>query len=417
MFRLPRRPTCLVRMFAALLAVGALVAPVILRAPQARAAQNRLLNKGDRVAIVGDSITEQKQYSRFIEMYLTVCVPELDLRTIQLGCDDETASGFHRRMNRDLIPFRPDVVTTCYGMNDGRYQAYNEDIGKSYREPMQAIVADLKKAGVTVIVGSPGCVDIDYWPRQYDAYNQTLAHLRDIARDVAAAEGMPFANIHDEMMAVMKKAKAAYGRGYHVCGIDWLHPSANGQLIMAYVFLKAMGLDGNIGTITIDMAGKATATDGHTVLSCSGGNVKLKSVRYPFCLFGDEKSPNSQRSILPFLPFNNDLNRLMLVVTGLKSARAKVTWGKASKTFTRAQLEEGINLSDEFFDNPFSDAFRKVDGLVAQKQNYETWLIRESNLAAVTVLKAELLAKYHAVVKAIRKAFVPVRHKITIETE
>ena len=36
-----------------------------------------LLQKGDRLAICGDSITEQKMYSRIMETYLTVCVPEI----------------------------------------------------------------------------------------------------------------------------------------------------------------------------------------------------------------------------------------------------------------------------------------------------------------------------------------------------
>src|SRR5215204_19944 len=42
-------------------------------------ASGLLLKKGDRVAICGDSITEQKMYSRIIEDYLTMCLPELGI--------------------------------------------------------------------------------------------------------------------------------------------------------------------------------------------------------------------------------------------------------------------------------------------------------------------------------------------------
>src|SRR5881296_1552254 len=83
-----------------------------------------ILKKGHRVAVVGDSITEQKLYSRYIELYLTACLHELDLRVIQLGWGGETAGGFAGRMNNDLLPWKPDVVTTCYGMNDGGYKKY-----------------------------------------------------------------------------------------------------------------------------------------------------------------------------------------------------------------------------------------------------------------------------------------------------
>jgi len=359
--------------------------------------------------------------------------PLRPLRRLCLGWGGETAGGFCNRMEQDLMPFKPNLVTTCYGMNDGGYRAFDDGIGKRYREPMEKIVAACKKAGATVLVGSPGCVDLNSWRGQADVYNQNLAKLRDIARDVAKAADMPFANVHDTMMDVMKKAKAEYGEKYHVCGGDGVHPSANGQLVMAYAFLKAMGFDGDLGTITVDLAGKAAATGGHKVVASDAGKVELESTRYPFCLFGDEKSPDSQRGILPFLPFNQDLNRLVLVVKGLKTDNAKVTSGKAEKTFARADPEKGVNLADAFLDNPFADPFRKVDRAVATKQGYETWLIKDFNRmvrgienqvkddaeaqAAVKTLKAKLLANHDTLAKAVREAFVPVKHTLTVQAE
>ncbi|MGA2500979.1 MAG: hypothetical protein ABSH20_24850 [Tepidisphaeraceae bacterium] len=50
-----------------------------------------LLQPGDRLAICGDSITEQKMYSRLIETHLTVCVPDLKITARQYGWSGETA--------------------------------------------------------------------------------------------------------------------------------------------------------------------------------------------------------------------------------------------------------------------------------------------------------------------------------------
>src|SRR4051812_6474003 len=44
-----------------------------------------LLKTGDRLAICGDSITEQRMYSRIVEDYLTVCVPDLQITVRQYG--------------------------------------------------------------------------------------------------------------------------------------------------------------------------------------------------------------------------------------------------------------------------------------------------------------------------------------------
>src|SRR2546425_9370968 len=111
-----------------------------------------LLQKGDRLAICGDSITEQKMYSRIVETYLTVCVPELEITARQYGWSGETASGFLARMTNDCLRFKPTIATTCYGMNDHRYRAYEESIGKLYREKQTAIVRAFKAHGARVVL-------------------------------------------------------------------------------------------------------------------------------------------------------------------------------------------------------------------------------------------------------------------------
>jgi len=396
------------------------------------------LKKGARVAIVGDSITEQKLYSRYLEDYLVACLGDLDLQVIQLGWSGERAPGFAARMDNDLLPYHPDVVTTCYGMNDGSYRAYEPSIGKTYEDSMRDIVRRLKAAGTTVVVGSPGAVDITTFrnPKVTPAaYNENLGHLRDIARSIAREEGMPFANVHDPLVEAMEKAKKTLGEGYHVCGGDGVHPSQNGQLVMAYSFLKGMGLDGNIGLITIDLKGQSTASEGHRLISAAGAKVEIESRRYPFCFSAndEEKSPASPRSILPFLPFQDELNRLMLAVRNVGASRAKVTWGESSKSFSREELQAGINLAREFPRNPFSAPFAKVDEIVARKQAFETTLIKEvitrfrtvrevlkddpEGLAQLDGLRSRLLRKQETLAREVREAVVPVRHAITIEEE
>ena len=92
-----------------------------------------LLKAGDRLAICGDSITEQKMYSRLIEDYLTMCVPELNVTVRQYGWSGERAPGFLGRMTNDCLRFKPTIATTCYGMNDHEYRPYEQRIGDTYR--------------------------------------------------------------------------------------------------------------------------------------------------------------------------------------------------------------------------------------------------------------------------------------------
>src|SRR4051812_13638721 len=87
------------------------LAPLFVRA------ESNALQDGDRIAIIGDSITEQKLYSVFMEDYLLTCKPKKDLQTMQFGWGGETSWGFFDRMKNDALPYKPTVATTCYGMN------------------------------------------------------------------------------------------------------------------------------------------------------------------------------------------------------------------------------------------------------------------------------------------------------------
>ncbi len=115
------------------------------------------LQPNDLVAVCGDSITEQHQYSAFIEDYLLMCKPVPGVRTEQFGWGGETSWGFDEKMDQFTLPFKPTVATTCYGMNDGGYAPLTPDRAERYRKATMEIVAKLKKAGVhTIVLGSPG---------------------------------------------------------------------------------------------------------------------------------------------------------------------------------------------------------------------------------------------------------------------
>src|SRR6187549_1083949 len=83
------------------------------------AAGEEQLPPNSRLAIIGDSITEQKLYCKYMETYLIACAGRTDMHVFQFGWSGETAPGFLARMENDLAVFKPTAATTCYGMNDG----------------------------------------------------------------------------------------------------------------------------------------------------------------------------------------------------------------------------------------------------------------------------------------------------------
>ena len=387
-----------------------------------------LLKKGDRVAICGDSITEQKMYSRIMETYLTICVPELNISVRQYGWSGERAPGFLARMTNDCLRFSPTIATTCYGMNDHEYRPYEERIGKTYREKQTAIVQSFKKAGVRVVLGSGGTVGkMPHWVKTasgtVEDLNLNLCKLRNIDIEIARQERVAFADVFWPMMTAGFDARQRFGSDFAISGKDGVHPGWAGQLVMAQAFLKALGLKGNIGTITVDLAnGKSSASTGHKIVSSKPGETCIESRRYPFCASDAADRDDGIRAGMALTGFNQELNRLMLVARNGRAKRYKVTWGENSKSYAASELARGINLADDFPVNPFCQAFKKVEDAVLAKQAYETTQIKKEfhgpngkKDMEATVKRTE--AERTPLAAAIKTAFVPVSHTIKIEAE
>lgn len=389
--------------------------------------QGFLLKKGDRLAICGDSITEQKMYSVLLEAYLTTCLPELEMTCRQYGWSGEQAGGFLNRMKNDVLRFQPTIATTCYGMNDHRYVPYKEEIGAAYRKNQTDVVKAFKDAGVNVVLGSPGTIGtVPGWVKSangtWQDLNKSLATLRNIDIEIAQSQHAHFADVYLPMLLATPIAEKAYGQEFDVCGDDGVHPGWAGQVMMASAFLQALGVSGDLGEITVDLsAGQAQAKGGHQVKSYAGGKVELTSTRWVFCADpGPLDKDNSMRAGMALAKFDERFNRLMLKVTGLKSPKASVTWGDTAATFTREQLAAGINLAAEFQSNPFSSPFKALWKAAADKQAFETHQIKKvfhgeegkKDLEAAVASTEKEHAKFAMALKA---AMHPVEHFLSIQ--
>ncbi len=392
------------------------------RAPYPQPVQ---IKAGDRLAICGDSITEQKMYSRIIETYLTVCAPELQIAVRQFGWSGERAPGFQRRMIQDVLRFKPSIATTCYGMNDHRYQPFTDEIGDVYRASSEEIIETFQAHGVRVIQGSPGTIGkMPSWVRSAKGtvldLNLGLMALRNIDVALAQKHRTGFADVFQKMLVQGHRAQTEFGSDFMICGKDGVHPGWAGQLVMAFAFLEAMGLSGDIGTIEVNYtSGQARISDGHELEKANEGTLTVRSHRYPFCATGAIDSDSSIRAGMNLVPFNQSLNRFILKVSNLTAPAYTVRWGNESKHFSKTRLEAGINLADEFPVNPFSEAFAQVDTAVGKKQAYETRQIKslfhgpegKTNIELTAALTEEVRKP---LVEAVRNAFTPVVHELEL---
>src|SRR3989441_2047403 len=117
---------------------------------QARA-ESFALKEGDRVVFYGDSITDQRLYTTFTETYVVTRFPKLDVSFVHSGWGGDRVSGggggpIDRRLERDVIAYRPTVMTIMLGMNDGGYRLFAPSLFDTYARGCEHIVEKVKEA-------------------------------------------------------------------------------------------------------------------------------------------------------------------------------------------------------------------------------------------------------------------------------
>ena len=145
------------------------------------------------------------------------------------------------------------------------------------------------------------------------------------------------------------EGQTRYGADYAISGKDGVHPGWAGHLVMAYAFLRAMGLDGDLGTFTVDLGAQtATASAGHSVESFNDNQLTVVSTKYPFCASGETNSDNSLRSGATLVPFFQELSRFNLVVKNAQRHAVSRHLGKHDEHVhfgaTRRRRESGRRL-------------------------------------------------------------------------
>jgi lysophospholipase L1-like esterase len=200
------------------------------------------LKAGDRVVFLGDSITEQRLYTRFVQQYVYCRYPELDIKFYNSGWSGNAATDGAIRTIGDVLPHNPTLVLICFGMNDGMYVPVTPAILDRYRNGMEGILRILKAKQVRAVILSPGCVDPDRRPALGTVdYNKTLEAIAAASKEIADKHGCLWIDLFHPMLALQTKLKARNASFTFLP--DGVHPNAAGHLVMADAILGGLGAE------------------------------------------------------------------------------------------------------------------------------------------------------------------------------
>jgi lysophospholipase L1-like esterase len=324
------------------------------------------LHDKDTVVFYGDSITEQRLYTTFVETFVLTRYPQLHVRFVNAGWGGENAPGGNGgsadvRLARDVIPFKPTVMTVMLGMNDGGYAAFDEERFNRYKEGMEHILEVMKTAfpdlRVTLLEPSP-YDDVTVAPLFPGGYNSVLVRYGQFVRELAGRNRMLVADLNGPVVAMLKKANASDPAGAKNLIPGRIHPSAGGHLIMAESLLKAWGASPIVSAVEIDAPSKeVTCVENTTVTGLTvDGSISwsqldaslpmLVSLRDRSLPVGARRGAATVDLALASSDFMEALNRQTLRVRGLEAAEYTLKIdGSEVGSFSREQLCKGLNLA------------------------------------------------------------------------
>ena len=337
-----------------------------------RAQPGFYLHDGDRVVFYGDSITEQRLYSVFTEDYAVTRFPSESFTFVHSGWGGDRVSGggggpIDVRLQRDLIAYKPTVVTIMLGMNDAGYKPFDAAtlnvFEKGYEHILSVVRAALPNLRITAIQPSP--FDDVTQPFTFPGgYNEVLLRYARFVKRLAGEDGIDTADLNTPVVENLKRAFSMDPTNARLIIEDRVHPEAAGHLWMAEALLKAWhapalvsDVELNAATHRIDRAANATVTDWNGML----WTATEKALPMPI-LWNDPLTALAVKAS----DVLEALNQETLRVTGLTAGKWQLKIDDAPiGTFSSEEFSQGINLA-KFASTPMMQQAMSVHDLTKQ---------------------------------------------------
>jgi lysophospholipase L1-like esterase len=394
------------------------------------------LRNGDRVVFYGDSITDQRLYTVIAETYVVTRYPKLDAVFVHSGWGGDRVTGgaggpVDARLERDVIVYKPTVMTIMLGMNDGDYapetEAADRKFFDGYRYIVDAVRAALPAVRITAIRPSP-YDDVTRPPTFPGGYNGVLISYGKWIANYAIEASLNVADLNAGIVEMLTKANEQNSEDARKIVPDRVHPSFAGHLIMAEELLKAWHARAVVSEVAIDAsAGKPLVKSAeHAVVSELSAEPSLQwtelddALPLPFRSWQSMWGSGPLKLVLASSDVADALNLQSLRIIGLHDGSYTLQIdGQAAGTFNNDQLAGGINLA--LLETPMTKQAKEVYDLTVAHCDIHNELWRtievplaDFNLPQSAAAMASMDALEQAVVARQHEAAQPKPHKYTL---
>ncbi len=317
-----------------------------------------IFKNGERVCFVGNSITQSGGYQHYIYLYHATRFPEHKVTFFNCGVGGDVTLNILKRIDSDVFVYKPDHLVLKVGMNDVNRPLYAEKLrGDTTVEKKKVLALDAYRKNTEELV------------RQFTTYTPNVTLIKPSIYDQTAAletENMYGANdalrlLGDHIGYLGTKYKTDVvdfwtpmndinlreqkkDPRFTIVGNDRIHPGSLGHLVMAYQFLKTKNAPAFVSKMAVDIRGKNEASVNCKITDLIG---KPDFVSFK-CLEGSLPFPvpDDAREAIALVPFQEDLNKEIVKISGLKKGLYDLLIDKVRiGSWSSADLEGGVNIA------------------------------------------------------------------------
>jgi lysophospholipase L1-like esterase len=360
------------------------------------------LGDGDRVVFYGDSITDQRLYTTFIETYVVTRFPHMKVSFVHSGVGGDRVTGggagsIDVRLPRDVVAYKPTVMTIMLGMNDGSYRAFDQKIFDTYASGYRHIIQSVKEAlpglRITVIEPSP-YDDVTRPPTFEGGYNRVMVRYGECVAQLGREEKLTVTDLNGPVVAALERANKLDAETSKKLVPDRVHPAPAGHLLMAEALLKAWQAPATVTSVEIEAAEPAVASVTNTQVTDLTVSDRILWTQL------DEALPmpiDAKDEVIALAlrasDFVEAMDREPLKVTGLTAARYTLKIdGEVAGTFTKDEWAKGVNLAT--LPTPMAKQAAAVHDLTLRHNivHFARWRLVGVNLENIALPPAHLQA-------------------------
>lgn len=202
------------------------------------------LKKGDVIVFLGDSITQggggAQGYITLIKKDLDEKHKDLSISVVNAGISGNKVPDLQRRVEKDVIARKPNVVFIYIGINDVWHGESDPSRGTSkdkFEAGLKEVIGKINAAGAKVILCTPTVIGEK--KEGANKLDKQLDEYAEISRNVAKELKLPLCDLRQAFVDHLKANNAANKESGVLTG-DRVHLNPAGNKLVADTMLKML---------------------------------------------------------------------------------------------------------------------------------------------------------------------------------